>query len=41
MINFGPARHGDCADDALTHAAAHLVGIFAHPHLGRGDAHRP
>src|SRR2546427_1623149 len=32
-----PAGEGDRADDALAHAAAHLMGIFAHPPLGRRD----
>src|SRR2546426_6130509 len=34
-----PAGEGDRADDALAHAAAHLVGILAHPPLGRRDPH--
>src|SRR5438552_2087629 len=32
-----PSRQRDGADDALPHAAAHLVGILAHPPLGGGD----
>ena len=36
-----PAGQRDRADDALAHAAAHLVGIVAHPPLGRGDADGP
>src|SRR6266850_1658419 len=31
------AGQRDRADDALPHAAAHLVGILAHPPLGGGD----
>ena len=41
MISFGPPAMRDRADDALAHAAAHLVRILAHPHLRRGNAHRP
>src|SRR5262245_60510805 len=33
-----PAGQRDGPDDALAHAAAHLVGIVAHPPLGRRDA---
>src|SRR6266545_2744737 len=33
-----PAGEGDRPDDALAHAAAHLMGIFAHSPLRRGDA---
>src|SRR5262245_21052961 len=33
-----PAGQRDRADDALAHAAAHLVGVVAHPPLGRRDA---
>ena len=34
------AGQRDRADDALAHAARHLVRILAHPHRRRGDAHR-
>src|SRR3989442_224874 len=33
-----PAGEGDRPDDALAHAAAHLMGILAHSPLRRGDA---
>jgi hypothetical protein len=35
-----PAGERDGADDALPHAAAHLVRVIAHAQLRRGDAHR-
>ena len=38
---LGPARDGDRAHHALAHAAAELVGIVPHAHLGRGNAHAP
>jgi hypothetical protein len=38
---LGAAGQGDGADDALAHAAAHLVRIAAHTHGRRGYAHSP
>ena len=37
---LGATGQRDGADDALAHAAAHLMGIAAHAHCRRGDAHR-
>src|SRR5207244_6785387 len=34
----GSAARRDAPGDALAHASAHLVGILAHPPLGRRDA---
>src|SRR5437870_4329868 len=36
-----PSGQRDRADDALAHAAAHLVGVLAHPPRRRGDPHGP
>ena len=33
-----PAREPDGADNALAHAAAHLVWVLDHPFGGRGDS---
>src|SRR5579884_1405824 len=34
-----PTRQGDRPDDALTHAARHLMRVFPHAHRRRRDAH--
>ena len=36
MIELGPAGQRDRADDALAHAAAHLVRVLPHAHRGDG-----